>query len=446
MATSATTTAPLRRRRWFVPVLAGTLAATLTAGVLAVVASMPVVPSLANQSLAQAQAQASAVGLKVVVSSDCADLPAEACEVESQSPEAGQRVRWGSQVRVSMGPIELNAPNVVGMTMSDAIDALAESWLVPEVTFDLKDPRAVELAAGFAGAEVWRVLAQEDEGSWSVAGETIELTIAPGKVAVPDVVGLNLEDAQLRLQEAGLLLDAPRGVPSDGVAGSQSVKAGWQVEFGTLIAVDFMNRVPDVTGMNPAEAMHALESAGFALADAPGVPEDALASGQSVPAGTSAAVGTSISVTFQVTVPDVDGLTWDEAADAIESVGLVAVVSPQKPSWNWNLVDVDPMPGTVVDSGSRVTLTYEEPVVEYKVTGNGSRALITWIAPGASSIQQDTSASVPWVTEFSYSTSYGTISAQALNGTEITCTITVDGRIVDQNTSKGAYTIVMCST
>lgn len=111
-----------------------------------------------------------------------------------------------------------------------------------------------------------------------------------------------------------------------------------------------------------------------------------------------------------------------------------------------NPAPVDPAPVTPTPT-SEAAIT-----VTYAVTGNGSRAsTVTFNDPSGSgaSIAQDTQASLPWTKTYTLRQAdlagLYTLSAQDDNGSSITCTITVDGKVIDTHTATGPYAIASCS-
>ncbi len=114
------------------------------------------VPPVVGQTRNAAEQQLSAVGLESNSSEESSDRPAG--EVISQSPDAGTKVEPGSTVDlvVSSGPepvTEVDVPNVVGLTRSDAVSNLRSLGLTPSVeeqTTDIQpqDGRVIDQSPG----------------------------------------------------------------------------------------------------------------------------------------------------------------------------------------------------------------------------------------------------------------------------------------------------------
>ena len=158
------------------------------------------------------------------------------------------------------------------------------------------------------------------------------------EVAVPDLMGLSLDEAVTKATAAGVTLlqqgSEQTPVPGDTVV-RQSPQAGSTVERGGLVRVTFGSplpqvRVPDVVGKPQAEAVDALLAAGLQpgalrMDDGSGGTPGTIARQQPA-AGSSDAVGGMIDLWIAggraVTVPDLTGLTADAAQAAAAAAGL----------------------------------------------------------------------------------------------------------------------------
>lgn len=89
----------------------------------------------------------------------------------------------------------------------------------------------------------------------------------------------------------------------------------------------------------------------------------------------------------------------------------------------------------------------------YEVESDGETASVTWMSVDGGSVgqQQDTAAALPWsdtitVDDGLFSSSVFSLVAQASEtATTITCRITVDGEVVSEQTSQGAFSVATCS-
>ena len=128
--------------------------------------------------------------------------------------------------------------------------------------------------------------------------------------------------------------------------------------------------VPDVSGMSQSDAKSAIESAGLVFVKGDDVSSDTIDAGQAVSsdpgAGTSALLGTSITVSFSsgsatVYVPDVTGMSQSEARKTIEGANLswgdVTVENPSDGSVDeGDVIRSSPAKGTQVTRGSTVSV------------------------------------------------------------------------------------------
>ena len=165
-----------------------------------------------------------------------------------------------------------------------------------------------------------------------------------GSVDVPDVAGKTQTEAAQALEAAGLEVgavaeasdpEAPAGavIRQDPAAGTE-VDKGSAVDL-TLSSGPGMAEVPDVVGMDQAEAESALADAGFVPASAMQYDLSAPAGEvvEQLPAGGEQAVaGSQVGLLVSkgrpevsVSVPDVTGMTQDDATTALADAGLVAV-------------------------------------------------------------------------------------------------------------------------
>jgi hypothetical protein len=110
-----------------------------------------------------------------------------------------------------------------------------------------------------------------------------------------------------------------------------------------------------------------------------------------------------------------------------------------------------PPPAASQPADSAQPATGSVSVVVYEVIGRGSANNITYAKEGFSQEQQ-TSAKLPWKKELQFKEKIGPISSPlslaAQNGAssgDITCRISVDGKVVGESTSNGQYAVVTCN-
>ncbi|MFI9811205.1 MmpS family transport accessory protein [Saccharothrix variisporea] len=88
--------------------------------------------------------------------------------------------------------------------------------------------------------------------------------------------------------------------------------------------------------------------------------------------------------------------------------------------------------------------------VVYEVTGPGGKApLIRFATEGVNSTEQAETVDLPWRREVVLPAGPGLVVAQVMatngEGESISCTITIDGHLVSNNTAKGEHSAVSCS-
>jgi hypothetical protein len=87
--------------------------------------------------------------------------------------------------------------------------------------------------------------------------------------------------------------------------------------------------------------------------------------------------------------------------------------------------------------------------VLYELTGDGGARNITYVAQGAD-IAQERVVATPWSKSVQRHSAEGgvdyySLSAQNAGGGRIGCRITVDGEVVNKNSTSGSGAVVMCS-
>jgi len=224
-------------------------------------------------------------------------------------------------------------------------------------------------APWIALAVILAVLAAAFAGWYIAAG--------PGKtVPAPNVVGATVADAKATMTSAGLNLEvsdeqfsetAPTGtIISSAPSAGDSVKTAGTV---TVVVSKGPERydVPVLKGMSQADATAALTSASLTPGTVTQAFDDKVDAGlvvSSTPkAGQSVKKGTPVAFVVSkgpepVPVPDIEGKKIGAAKAALSSAGLKADVTEKfSESVAKNVViNVKPNAGTVVDSGSKVTL------------------------------------------------------------------------------------------
>jgi len=165
------------------------------------------------------------------------DADFEVDVVIEQSPAAGVEVGAGTPINlvVSSGPEVITLPDLAGMPERDAIAQLTDLGL----KFSVNDEFSAEVAFG----DVIRT--EPEAGNQVLSGDTILLIVSQGAepVEVPSLIGLTEDEAQLVLEDLGLVLNVsnstqPVGDPAqDGTIVDQIPVEGNIVGSGDIVTV-----------------------------------------------------------------------------------------------------------------------------------------------------------------------------------------------------------------
>ena len=212
---------------------------------------------------------------------------------------SGEQADEGSTVTltVSSGPAIIEVPDVAGQSERDAIEALEEVGLVVESQLGFSDTVPEGRAIGTepaAGAQV-------------ATGSPVTLTVSRGsnRITVPDVVGLDAQDALSELSAAeltGNIVQREDEAPANEVVG-QSPTAGAQVKRGAQVTI-FVSTgaisVPGVVGQPRGNAVTTLKRAGFSVSVSEQSTDDPSQDGRVInqfpPGGSSASRGDAVSI------------------------------------------------------------------------------------------------------------------------------------------------------
>ena len=151
-------------------------------------------------------------------------------DVISQDPEGGSQADKGSEVTltVSSGPDQVTIPSLNGFKYSEARDLLESD------KYGLK----VKKAEQDSSAPQNEVINSNPPGGTAVdKGSTVTLLVSKGQATVPNLVGMNVDDAKSALQDAGLkasVNEQPSDQP-EGQVTDQSVPQGQQRPRGSTI-------------------------------------------------------------------------------------------------------------------------------------------------------------------------------------------------------------------
>jgi serine/threonine-protein kinase len=241
----------------------------------------------------------------------------------------------GGDDETPAAPTQVEVPGVIGQTVAAATQLIEDAGLtvgtVTEQASTAEQEGLVTASTPAPGA-----LADPDTEVDLVVGS------GPGAVAIPGVVGLDVEQAESNLGSAGftrVTIDRVDSAQPEGEVISVDPEAGSEVPLDTAITLEVSDgdvAVPDVRGQDQATALQTLRAAGFSnitpeTVDAPEAEGTAL--GTSPAAGTQASSDTAI--TLQVSggpaeptearVPSVRGETEEEARRLLTEAGFTNI-------------------------------------------------------------------------------------------------------------------------
>jgi beta-lactam-binding protein with PASTA domain/predicted Ser/Thr protein kinase len=210
----------------------------------------------------QAEAKVRAAGLSPVISRHFSTAQPETY-VYDQDPKAGNRIDKGNQVTifVSEGAPKTDVPDVRGKSSLEAVQALNDANLKAKVVSVNSDKPADT------------VLAQDPAPGKKVKQDTvvrINVSKGPQPISVPDVSGLQFDQASAQLTSQGFQVartDIDSTQPANTVlaespAPSSTAPKGSTVTL-TVSKGPATSQVPDVTNQDPDTATATLDASGF---------------------------------------------------------------------------------------------------------------------------------------------------------------------------------------
>jgi eukaryotic-like serine/threonine-protein kinase len=254
-------------------------------------------------------------------------------------------------------------PTLVGKEQAAAIDLLQEAGLDPDCC---DEQFSEDVAAGV-------IIAADPDSGDAIRGTDVRLTVSKGPERFevdPAMVGRPQEEV-LAAIEAGIpvtakvVQDYDDTIPVGHVTGFEP-EAGTELKRGQEIIV-YVSRghepvtVPAVVGLPPEEATANLQALGFTVQRTEGRSADVdlgevmavdPAAGQAAPYRSAVTIQVSVGLP-QVTVPDVVGMSEDEAIAALQAAGLQGKVSQ---FFGNRVLRQTPSAGEVVDIGTSVTI------------------------------------------------------------------------------------------
>ena len=218
--------------------------------------------------------------------------------VFDQDPESGERIERGNivTIHVSQGKRKVDVPNVVGLSVAEAVSRLKDAGLEANPVEVFSDKPAGDVFAQDPGA-----------GKRVVEDTRVRLNVSQGArpVAVPNVIGQSFEAAKAALEGEGFVVrrsDQNSNIDPNTVIDTRP-PSGTELQRGATVTVIVSKgpqdrAVPNVEGLDEETARQELEDAGFSVSvsddptDDPS--QDGIVVAQDPPGGDRAQQGATI--------------------------------------------------------------------------------------------------------------------------------------------------------
>jgi serine/threonine-protein kinase len=268
-------------------------------------------------------------------------------------------------VSALLAPEQVDVPALIGLSKGEAAGAATEVGLAANVEAKVHDFSAPGT-----------VIAQDPATGTVTEGDAISLTIStgPAPLAVPDLVGMTVDVATVRLKTHQLELGGVIqrfDIAPEGTVIEQDPANG-RLPWGSKVALVVSKgpqsiALPDVTGMTVGEAKKTLIEAGFKVT-VTDVFSDKFAEGKVVgtipsggaqaPEGSTIEIQRSMGREFkELVMPDVRNMSLDAARTQLLNMGLrVTVQEVNEGCASPTVADTDPLPGQKIHENDRVAL------------------------------------------------------------------------------------------
>ena len=335
------------------------------------------VPNVSGRHQDEASQMLQEAGFRAVTQREASD---EAIDTVIRTvPSAGTELEESESVTmvISLGPVQVQIPNVVGSTLERAKGSLeGQGFAVVERT-----SRHDTIGAGL-------VVSQNPAAETSAPrGSTVDLVVSAGPepVEMPRVIGLTRDRAEGRLEGEGLEVETSttfHAEVEEGLVISQSpapgadVNPGWTVQIIVSSGPDQID-FDELSGQPADDAAAALEQSGFEVVveqESSEEVEAGLVIRTEPPGGTLLDPGSRVVVVEStgspfVTVPDLAGSSIEDAEATLSELGLSLEVasSPRSvsdPSLDGRVVRQAPNPGERLLEGETVLAVLGEYIPE----------------------------------------------------------------------------------
>jgi serine/threonine-protein kinase len=229
------------------------------------------VPSVTGLSVSAARTDLAGAGFQVITGQGRNSNTVAAGQIISTSPPAGSEIGRGGRVTVipSLGPVLVTMPSVTGLSLPQAEQAVRAAGLtVSAPIYQTSDsvPAHAVISTNPVAYQKWPV------------NKPVQLVVSQGQ-PLPNLVNQQLSDVQAWAAAAGLSInpvqDNTSALPPGTVTGQQPA-SGTPITPNEVITVNVSTgqgsgqangevTVPNVTGLTQDEATSALEHAGFGV-------------------------------------------------------------------------------------------------------------------------------------------------------------------------------------
>ena len=318
------------------------------------------VPSVQGMSVGQATEAVAAVGLTAATRDEFSnDVPPTA--LVGTDPGSGERIPRGDTVDLLVSVGRPVVPEVGTERTVEAVSQMLSEHSLEPMTGQTTYSDSVPIG------EV--VSLEPSSGTTVDVGTRVEMltSAGPAPVAVPEVVGLEEDQARAALEGAGLTVSQVSRVYDAAVDGGTAVgtdpDAGSDVARGDGVTLLVSNSltVPDIRDVPVDEATDVLNEAGFTIVREQPVTDRRVGDGRVVrtdpPAGTRLDPGDAvlrIVPSNAVTVPVVLGTRASDARRTLEEAGLRVTIDTG--TSNGIVYGQTPLPGRVVARGSEIEI------------------------------------------------------------------------------------------
>jgi serine/threonine-protein kinase len=360
-----TSAAARRRRRWLIAILVILLLGiTAAAGGWWLGGRWAAAPAAVGLSQAQAEALVRDAGLIPRVSTGHQNTVPRGVVARSD-PAPGSRVLRGSEVDLLVSSGRPQVPKIAAGSTPEAAKAALTAADLKAVTAatpaydDTVRAGAVLRTTPAAGTPL------------PVGGEvTLVLSAGPAPLQVPDVAGKSAEDAENKLRVIGLKVGPRQRVfdaqTQPGTVLGSAPTAGTTVPRGSEVSLRVADAlaVPDVRGVATDDAVATMERAGFTVTVGDPAFDPDIDAGDILRTdpGPGALVDPNDAKVFlvpsnAVKVPDVTGVSVQQATDKLAALGLSASVSALFGAQDATVWNQSPGPGGRVEPGGTVEIS-----------------------------------------------------------------------------------------